>query len=84
MRAGAPSLLCELHAHTTWSDGDLSLEKLVDLYGSAGFDVLCVTTTRIPQAIPGRTSVFVPNSYRPTSSKCRSRPSELGRTTVCC
>ena len=36
-------LLCEFHAHTTWSDGELSLQALVDLYGSAGFDVLCVT-----------------------------------------
>ena len=37
------SLLCELHAHTTWSDGSLSLPELVDLYGRSGFDVLCVT-----------------------------------------
>ena len=36
-------LLCELHAHTTWSDGALSLPELVDLYGGLGFDVLCVT-----------------------------------------
>jgi predicted metal-dependent phosphoesterase TrpH len=36
-------LLCELHAHTTWSDGSLTLPALVDLYGEAGFDVLCVT-----------------------------------------
>jgi hypothetical protein len=36
-------LLCELHAHTTWSDGALSLRALVDLYGSGGFDILCVT-----------------------------------------
>jgi predicted metal-dependent phosphoesterase TrpH len=36
-------LLCELHAHTTWSDGELSLRELVDLYGWSGFDVLCVT-----------------------------------------
>ena len=36
-------LLCELHAHTTWSDGALSLTELVDLYGRHGFDVLCVT-----------------------------------------
>jgi 3',5'-nucleoside bisphosphate phosphatase len=43
MRARMSSLLCELHAHTTWSDGELSLSELVDLYGSAGFDVLCVT-----------------------------------------
>jgi 3',5'-nucleoside bisphosphate phosphatase len=38
-----PSLLCELHAHTTWSDGSLTLRELIDLYGHAGFDVLCVT-----------------------------------------
>ena len=36
-------LLCELHAHTTWSDGALSLRELVDLYGCRGFDVLAVT-----------------------------------------
>ena len=36
-------LLSELHAHTTWSDGALSVRALVDLYGSSGFDVLCVT-----------------------------------------
>jgi hypothetical protein len=36
-------LLCELHAHTTWSDGALTLTELVDLYGRHEFDVLCVT-----------------------------------------
>jgi 3',5'-nucleoside bisphosphate phosphatase len=36
-------LLCELHAHTTWSDGTFSLSALVDLYGSHGFDVLVVS-----------------------------------------
>ena len=43
MREGPRPLLCELHAHTTWSDGELSLGGVVDLYGAAGFDVLCVT-----------------------------------------
>jgi hypothetical protein len=43
MRVRASALLCELHAHTTWSDGELSLPQLVDLYGAAGYDVLCVT-----------------------------------------
>jgi predicted metal-dependent phosphoesterase TrpH len=43
MRARTAPLLCELHAHTTWSDGDLSLRGLVDLYGSLGFDAVCVT-----------------------------------------
>jgi predicted metal-dependent phosphoesterase TrpH len=43
MRQKIEPLLCELHAHTTWSDGELSLRQLVDLYGRSGFDVLCVT-----------------------------------------
>jgi predicted metal-dependent phosphoesterase TrpH len=43
MRVKTPPLLCELHAHTTWSDGLLSLRELVDLYGIHGFDVLCVS-----------------------------------------
>jgi hypothetical protein len=43
MRTRPAPLLCELHAHTTWSDGVLSLRELVDLYGSLGFDALCVT-----------------------------------------
>jgi 3',5'-nucleoside bisphosphate phosphatase len=36
-------LLCELHSHTSWSDGDLTVAELVDLHGRSGFDVLCVT-----------------------------------------
>jgi hypothetical protein len=43
-----PPLLCELHAHTTWSDGYLTLTELVDLYGMHGFDVLCVTDHVLP------------------------------------
>ena len=36
-------LLCELHAHTTWSDGELTPRELCDLYGLHGFDVLAIT-----------------------------------------
>ncbi len=43
MRIKTKPLLCELHAHTTWSDGQLTVGELVDLYGQAGFDVLCIT-----------------------------------------
>jgi predicted metal-dependent phosphoesterase TrpH len=39
----ARPLLCELHAHSTWSDGTFGLRELVDLYGSQGFDVLVVS-----------------------------------------
>jgi predicted metal-dependent phosphoesterase TrpH len=43
MRARPGPLLCELHAHTSWSDGALTVAELVDLHGLNGFDVLCVT-----------------------------------------
>lgn len=36
-------LLCDFHAHTTYSDGALSVSELVDFYGKRGFDCLCVT-----------------------------------------
>jgi predicted metal-dependent phosphoesterase TrpH len=47
-------LLCELHAHTTWSDGQLTLTELVDLYGEHGFDVLCITdhSVRLDDPMP--------------------------------
>ena len=43
MRGKPGPLLCELHAHTRWSDGQLTVPELVDVYGRHGFDVLCVT-----------------------------------------
>ena len=43
MASKSPPLLCELHAHSTWSDGSLTLRELCDLYGRRGFDVLAVT-----------------------------------------
>jgi len=36
-------LLCDLHTHTTWSDGKLSIGEMVDFYGQRGFDCLCIT-----------------------------------------
>jgi predicted metal-dependent phosphoesterase TrpH len=53
-RAKVRPLLCELHAHTTWSDGELSVGQLVDLYGRHGFDVLCVTDHILPAGDPWR------------------------------
>jgi predicted metal-dependent phosphoesterase TrpH len=43
MRRTLGPLLCELHAHSRWSDGELTVPELVDLHGRSGFDVLCVT-----------------------------------------
>jgi hypothetical protein len=50
----ADLLLCELHAHTTWSDGALTVGELVDLYGKRGFDVLAITdhTVRLDDPVP--------------------------------
>jgi hypothetical protein len=50
-------LLCELHAHTTWSDGSLPTRELCDLYGRSGFDVLAVTdhTYVSPGSVDDRT-----------------------------
>lgn len=43
MRTRRAPLLAELHSHTTWSDGTLSVRELIDLVGVRGFDVLCIT-----------------------------------------
>jgi UDP-N-acetylglucosamine:LPS N-acetylglucosamine transferase len=36
-------LWCDLHTHTTYSDGRLSVRELVEFYGQRGFDALCIT-----------------------------------------
>jgi hypothetical protein len=39
-----PFLLCDFHVHTRWSDGELSVAEVVDLYGQTGkFDVIAIT-----------------------------------------
>ena len=43
MRRSLGPLLCELHAHTRWSDGVFTVAELVDLHGRSGFDVLAIT-----------------------------------------
>jgi predicted metal-dependent phosphoesterase TrpH len=59
-------LLCELHAHTTWSDGHLTLTALVDLYGRHGFDVLCVTdhSVRLDDPMPSAVDSWTWPAYR--------------------
>ena len=49
-------LLCELHAHSRWSDGVLTVGQLADLYGRSGFDVLCVTDHTVRDDDPWRGS----------------------------
>src|ERR1051326_3690408 len=36
-------LLADLHIHTTWSDGRLSIEEVIDLFGRSGHDVIGIT-----------------------------------------
>jgi predicted metal-dependent phosphoesterase TrpH len=74
-------LLCELHAHTTFSDGALSPSELVDLYGSAGFDVLAITdhvcrTGKSPCSLGAE-------DHRATSRRSKLRPSGRGCSTTC-
>ncbi|MBV9107315.1 MAG: glycosyltransferase [Verrucomicrobia bacterium] len=40
---GRSILLCDLHTHSVYSDGKLTVRELVDFYGQRSFDVLCVT-----------------------------------------
>jgi predicted metal-dependent phosphoesterase TrpH len=54
MRRSLGPLLCELHAHTRWSDGELGVAELVDLHGRTGFDVLCVTDHTVRSTDPWR------------------------------
>jgi predicted metal-dependent phosphoesterase TrpH len=55
MQTKPTPLLCELHAHTTWSDGSLTLREVIDLYGRRGFDVVAVTdhATRTHEHVSG-------------------------------
>lgn len=36
-------LLCDFHIHSNYSDGKLSVPELVDMYGTHGFDCICIT-----------------------------------------
>lgn len=36
-------LLADFHIHTTWSDGKLRIDEVVDLFGSSGHDVIAIT-----------------------------------------
>jgi processive 1,2-diacylglycerol beta-glucosyltransferase len=40
---GRSILLCDLHTHSIFSDGKLTVGELVDFYGQRSFDALCVT-----------------------------------------
>ncbi len=62
MRRALGPLLCELHAHSTWSDGALTVPELVDFHGRNGFDVLAVTDHVVRSDDPWRLQLEVPFS----------------------
>jgi predicted metal-dependent phosphoesterase TrpH len=36
-------LLADLHIHSNFSDGLLSIEEIVKIYGKSGFDIIAIT-----------------------------------------
>ena len=36
-------LLCDFHIHTEWSDGELPMRRVIDLFGRSGHDVIAIT-----------------------------------------
>jgi hypothetical protein len=36
-------MMCDLHIHSNYSDGVLSVPELIDFYGRLGFDCICIT-----------------------------------------
>src|SRR5262249_6126399 len=42
-RGGRNMLLADLHVHSRWSDGKLTIPEVVDLFGEAGHDVIAIT-----------------------------------------
>lgn len=39
----AQALKCDLHIHSNFSDGKLSIKEIVDIYGSKGFGAIAIT-----------------------------------------
>jgi hypothetical protein len=86
MRRTLGPLLCELHAHTRWSDGELTVAELVDLHGRSGFDVLCVTDHVVRSDDPWRFeeglrfSAIEERPSRSTSPRSSARRARAWRT----
>jgi len=45
---------CAIHAHSNWSDGNVTLEEAVEWYSSHGFHFVSITDHRILQTDPNR------------------------------
>jgi hypothetical protein len=61
-RSGTEWLRCQLHAHTTNSDGEATPAGLCDLYADAGYDVLAITDHWHVTDHPHDSLVVIPSS----------------------
>lgn len=62
-RAPSPvtPLLCDLHIHSNYSDGKLTVPELIDFYGTRGFDCICITDHWTdPRRLIGKLSRLTP------------------------
>ena len=63
-------MLCDFHIHSTFSDGQLTIAELVDLYGKRGFgaiaitDHLCETDTFLGRAARYLNHTLNPEKYK--------------------
>lgn len=62
-------LYCDFHIHTTWSDGEYSIDEVVDLYGETGFDVIAITDHVLDSASIERSDRPVSELYVMDSSR---------------
>lgn len=69
-------LRCQLHSHTTNSDGDVSPDELCDHYAAAGFDVLAITDHWELTAPERDDLVIVPASELSCRAPCPSGEAE--------
>jgi hypothetical protein len=58
-------LLCDFHIHTTFSDGELPLAEVIDLYGRKAFDVIGISDHILDETSWGRYSRENPPAVTP-------------------
>ena len=82
-----PFLLCDLHVHTRWSDGRLTVREVVDLFGQTGaFDVIAITDHVLREkdwlARAGRLATLGTRTYSVTEETFPSYLAEIRKEAV--
>ena len=66
----AERLLGDFHVHTRYSDGELPLRKVVDLFGRSGHDVIAITDhITDTKGLIGRAARFLGRTVTPATSR---------------